>query len=118
VREFELIVAYSVGKSYFLISYVILLFFEIQRSVFYVFRSLYEDYSQKQENKIWCIIHYFQRISAKMPKGIVSFERKVLHLKNDSTHISCPDANFWSTSSVPLCRFEVIEGNLFQTLEN
>jgi len=53
-----------------------------------------------------------------MPKGIVSFERKVLHLKNHSTQISCPDANFWSTSSVPLCRFEVIEGNVFVTLEN
>lgn len=83
----------------------------------YVFRSLYEDYSQKQENKIWCIIHYFQRISSKMPKGIVSFERKALHLKNDYTHISCPDANFWSTSTVPLCRFEVIEGNLFETFK-
>jgi len=81
---------------------------------FYVFRSLYEDYNQKQENKIWCIIHYFQRISSNMPKGIVSFERKVLHLKNDYTHISCPDANFWSTSTVPLCRVEVVEGNLFE----
>jgi len=96
----------------------LLLFFEIQGSVFYVFRILYEDYNQKQENKIWCIVHYFQRISDKMPKGIVSFERKVLHLKNHSTQISCPDANFWSTSSVPLCRFKVTEGNVFVTLEN
>ncbi|KAK7354903.1 hypothetical protein VNO80_14145 [Phaseolus coccineus] len=76
--------------------------------------TLHENYSQKQENKIWCIIHYFQRISAKMPKGIVSFERKVLHLKNDSTQISCPDANFWSTSSVPLCRFEVHSSGLIE----
>ncbi|KAK7354905.1 hypothetical protein VNO80_14147 [Phaseolus coccineus] len=79
-----------------------------------LFSTLYENYSQKQENKIWCIIHYFQRISAKMPKGIVSFERKVLHLKNDSTQISCPDANFWSTSSVPLCRFEVHSSGLIE----
>ncbi|XP_014521364.1 poly(ADP-ribose) glycohydrolase 1 isoform X1 [Vigna radiata var. radiata] len=79
-----------------------------------LFASLYEDYSQKQENKIWCIIHYFQRISSKMPKGIVSFERKALHLKNDYTHISCPDANFWSTSTVPLCRFEVHNSGLIE----
>ncbi|WVZ13163.1 hypothetical protein V8G54_017693 [Vigna mungo] len=79
-----------------------------------LFASLYEDYSQKQENKIWCIIHYFQRISSKMPKGTVSFERKVLHLKNDYTHISCPDANFWSTSTVPLCRFEVHNSGLIE----
>ncbi|TKY71116.1 Poly(ADP-ribose) glycohydrolase 1 [Spatholobus suberectus] len=72
-----------------------------------LFVSLYDDYSQKQENKIWCIIHYFERISSEMPKGIVSFERKVLPFKNDSIHISYPDANFWSTSVIPLCKFEV-----------
>ena len=53
-----------------------------------------------------------------MPKGIVSFERKVLPFKNDSIHISYPDANFWSTSAIPLCRFEVIEGNLFSIVRN
>ncbi|KAL2594909.1 hypothetical protein AAZV13_11G009700 [Glycine max] len=79
-----------------------------------LFGSLYDDYSQKQENKIWCIVHYFQRISSEMPKGIVSFERKVLPFKNDSIHISYPDANFWSTSAIPLCRFEVHSSGLIE----
>ncbi|KAL6586789.1 hypothetical protein OROMI_001777 [Orobanche minor] len=33
-----------------------------------------------------------------MPKGTVSFERKVLPFKNDSIHITYPDADFWRTS--------------------
>ncbi|XP_019422282.1 PREDICTED: poly(ADP-ribose) glycohydrolase 1 isoform X4 [Lupinus angustifolius] len=72
-----------------------------------LFACLYDDYNQKQENKIWCIIHYFQRISHDMPKGIVSFERKVLPFEGDPVHISYPNANFWSTSVIPLCKFEV-----------
>ncbi|XP_028793582.1 poly(ADP-ribose) glycohydrolase 1 isoform X2 [Neltuma alba] len=71
-----------------------------------LFASLYDDYSQKQENKIWCIIHYFKRISSDMPKGIVSFERKVLPFDGNHLQVSYPDANFWSTSVIPLCRFE------------
>ncbi|KAK7405966.1 hypothetical protein VNO78_07578 [Psophocarpus tetragonolobus] len=72
-----------------------------------LFASLYDNYSQNQEHKIWCIIHYFERISSDMPKGIVSFERKVLPFKNDSIRITYPDANFWSNSVIPLCKFEV-----------
>ncbi|KAK4256152.1 hypothetical protein QN277_009057 [Acacia crassicarpa] len=72
-----------------------------------LFSSLYDDYSQKQENKIWCIIHYFKRISSDMPKGIVSFERKVLPFDGNHLQVSYPDANFWSTSVIPLCRFEI-----------
>jgi poly(ADP-ribose) glycohydrolase len=51
-----------------------------------------------------------------MPKGIVSFERKVLPWEDDFVHISYPNANFWSTSVIPLCRFEVFEGGLFSTV--
>ncbi|KAK7395990.1 hypothetical protein VNO78_16655 [Psophocarpus tetragonolobus] len=72
-----------------------------------LFASMTYDYTRIQEHKIWCIIHYFQRISSDMPKGIVSFERKVLPFENDSIHITYPDANFWSTSVIPLCKFEV-----------
>ncbi|KAK7405963.1 hypothetical protein VNO78_07575 [Psophocarpus tetragonolobus] len=79
-----------------------------------LFASLYDDYSKKQENKIWCIVHYFQRISSEMPKGLVSFERKVLPFKNDSIHVSYPEANFWSTSAVPLCKFEVHSSGLIE----
>ncbi|CAJ2639162.1 unnamed protein product [Trifolium pratense] len=79
-----------------------------------LFASLYDDYSQKQENKIWCIIHYFERISSDMPKGVVSFERKVFPWEDDSFHISYPNANFWSTSVMPLCRFEVHSSGLIE----
>ncbi|RDY14067.1 Poly(ADP-ribose) glycohydrolase 1, partial [Mucuna pruriens] len=79
-----------------------------------LFACLYDDNSRKQENKIWCIVHYFQRISSDMPRGIVSFERKVLPLKNDSIHISYPDANFWRTSGIPLCKFEVHSSGLIE----
>ncbi|MED6146431.1 hypothetical protein PIB30_034452 [Stylosanthes scabra] len=79
-----------------------------------LFASLYEDYSQKQENKIRCIIHYFQRISSDMPKGVVSFERKVLPFKGHADLISYPNSNFWSTSAIPLCKFEVHSSGLIE----
>ncbi|CAJ1926519.1 unnamed protein product [Sphenostylis stenocarpa] len=72
-----------------------------------LFAKTRNGYTQEQDNKIWSILHYFQRICSDMPKGMVSFERKVLPFKNDSIHISYPDANFWSTSVTPLCNFEV-----------
>lgn len=50
-----------------------------------------------------------------MPKGVVSFERKVLPFEGDADLISYPKSNFWSTSAIPLCKFEVIEGNSFST---
>lgn len=43
-----------------------------------------------------------------MPVGFVSFERKVLPLENRSLCISYPNADFWSSSLIPLCQFEVI----------
>ncbi|RYQ99354.1 hypothetical protein Ahy_B07g087284 isoform A [Arachis hypogaea] len=79
-----------------------------------LFASLYEDYSQKQESKIRCIIHYFQRISSDMPKGVVSFERKVLPFEGDADLISYPNSNFWSTSAIPLCKFEVHTSGLIE----
>ncbi|KAF7836569.1 poly(ADP-ribose) glycohydrolase 1-like isoform X1 [Senna tora] len=81
-------------------------------------RSLYDDYSEKQENKIWCIIHYFERISSDVPKGIVSFERKVLPLDGNHLGISYPNANFWSTSVIPLCRFEIHNSGLIEDQSN
>ena len=92
--------------------------FWIQRLAMNVFRSLYDDYSQKQENKIWCIIHYFKRISSDMPKGFLSFERKVLPFDGNQLQVSYPDTNFWSTSSIPLCRFEVVNKKVIFTILN
>ncbi|XP_057450173.1 poly(ADP-ribose) glycohydrolase 1-like isoform X2 [Lotus japonicus] len=79
-----------------------------------LFGSLYDYYSQKQESKIQCIIHYFQRITSNMPQGVVSFERKVLPLEDDYIHISYPNADVWSTSIIPLCRFEVHSSGLIE----
>lgn len=72
------------------------------------FRSLYESYSENQEHKIKCIVHYFERVSSSMPLGFVSFERKVLHLRQRPLGVSYPEADFWSKSTVPLCPFEVV----------
>ncbi|XP_044465082.1 poly(ADP-ribose) glycohydrolase 1-like isoform X4 [Mangifera indica] len=71
-----------------------------------LFASLYESYSENQENKIKCIVHYFERISSSMPVGSVSFERKVLPLDHHPLFISYPDADAWSKSVIPLCPFE------------
>lgn len=68
-------------------------------SEFYLlFRSLYISYSQSQESKIRCIMHYFERFCSCVPIGIVSFERKIT---------AAPDADFWSKSDVSLCAFKV-----------
>lgn len=42
-----------------------------------------------------------------MPSGSVSFERKVLPLENHSLCMSYPNADFWSSSLIPLSWFEV-----------
>ncbi|XP_027361287.1 poly(ADP-ribose) glycohydrolase 1-like isoform X2 [Abrus precatorius] len=79
-----------------------------------LFASMYDDYHENLAQKVWCIVHYFQRITSDMPKGFVSFERKVLPFKNDAVHISYPDVNFWSTSAIPLCKFEVHSSGLIE----
>ncbi|XP_031391429.1 poly(ADP-ribose) glycohydrolase 1-like isoform X2 [Punica granatum] len=71
------------------------------------FANLHEKYREKQEDKIKCIVHYFERICSSMPKGFVSFERKVLLLESGSSAMSYPTADFWSESIVPLCPVEV-----------
>jgi poly(ADP-ribose) glycohydrolase len=73
----------------------------------HLFANLYDSYNEKQENKIRCIIHYFERIFSHMPIGFVSFERKVLPLDHSPQCISYPKAEFWSNSVIPLCCFEV-----------
>ncbi|KAK6161529.1 hypothetical protein DH2020_004910 [Rehmannia glutinosa] len=87
-----------------------------------LFACLYEYYDVSLENKIKCIVHYFERICSDMPMGNVSFERKVLHLKNSPSNIVYPEADFWSNSTVSLCQLEVrtaglIEDQLTEALE-
>ncbi|XP_065860860.1 poly(ADP-ribose) glycohydrolase 1-like [Euphorbia lathyris] len=73
----------------------------------HLFESLYASYSEKQENKIKCIVNYFERISASPPVGFVSFERKVLPLGKFHECISYPKSDFWNESKTPLCPLEV-----------
>ncbi|CAA0839320.1 Poly(ADP-ribose) glycohydrolase 1 [Striga hermonthica] len=65
-----------------------------------LFVILYQRKKENQENKIKCLVHYFERVCKNMPRGNVSFERKVLPLRNST-------ADYWSKSAMPLCKFEV-----------
>ncbi|KAJ9187182.1 hypothetical protein P3X46_002667 [Hevea brasiliensis] len=84
----------------------------------HLFENLYESYSKNQENKIMCIVHYFERICSCAPVGFVSFERKVLPLEQIPTCISYPDADFWSKSVAPLCSFEVHNSGFIEDQSN
>lgn len=80
----------------------------------WIFRCLYNGYHRRQEHKIRCIIHYFERICSNMPVGFVSFERKVLPLEHLPLCISYPKDRFWCDSVIPLCQFEVTTGLIFE----
>ncbi|KAI3676820.1 hypothetical protein L1987_86433 [Smallanthus sonchifolius] len=81
-----------------------------------LFASLYDNYNEKQENKIKCIIHYFERICSSIPIGNVSFERKVLAVDQTHNYIPHPNAESWSKSVVSLCLFEVCSSGLIEDL--
>ncbi|XP_034924089.1 poly(ADP-ribose) glycohydrolase 1 isoform X2 [Populus alba] len=83
-----------------------------------LFEDIYESYSKKQENKIKCIMHYFERICSSMPEGFVSFERKVLLLEQLPLCVSYPEADFWSKSVVSLCPFEVHSSGFIEDQSN
>ncbi|MBA0760755.1 hypothetical protein Gotri_023479 [Gossypium trilobum] len=81
-----------------------------------LFASLYDSYSESQENKVRCIICYFQRICLQMPTGSVSFERKLLSLEHHpwQSFLSYPYADFWTKSTIPLCPFQVHSSGLIE----
>lgn len=79
-----------------------------------LFACLYNGYHRRQEHKIRCIIHYFERICSNMPVGFVSFERKVLPLEHLPLCISYPKDRFWCDSVIPLCQFEVKNSGLIE----
>ncbi|XP_022743609.1 poly(ADP-ribose) glycohydrolase 1 isoform X2 [Durio zibethinus] len=81
-----------------------------------LFASLNDSYSENQENKVRCIVHYFQRICSQMPAGFVSFERKVLPLEHhpEQLCVSYPNADFWTKSTIPLCPFQVHSSGLIE----
>ena len=84
-------------------------------SIITLSRALHSHAKRSQEQKIKCIVHYFERICLCMPMGSVSFERKVLPLKQSCDGISYPEAAFWRKSTVSLCPFEVKLKIVFQT---
>ncbi|XP_008788278.2 poly(ADP-ribose) glycohydrolase 1 [Phoenix dactylifera] len=98
------------------------LFATSERSVRYLplinfdqlFAALHPHGKQSQEQKIKCIVHYFERICHCMPTGFVSFERKSLPLKQSCHDISYPKAAFWRKSTVSLCPFEVFSSGLIE----
>ncbi|CAN8315610.1 unnamed protein product [Cochlearia groenlandica] len=61
----------------------------------------------KRENKIKCLINYFERVCRCVPTGFVSFERKVLPLEYKSHYVSYPKADYWAKSNTPLCSVEI-----------
>ncbi|KAF8108704.1 hypothetical protein N665_0104s0030 [Sinapis alba] len=72
-----------------------------------LFSFLYTRQCMKQESKIRCLVHYFERICQYIPRGFVSFERKVLPLGHNPHYVSYPEADYWAKSICPLCSIEV-----------
>ncbi|KAJ8551480.1 hypothetical protein K7X08_021495 [Anisodus acutangulus] len=73
----------------------------------HLFAYLYDQYDEKLENKLKCIVHYFERIGSSIPAGYVSFERKVLALEHGTFCFPYPKENFWSQSNISLCPFKI-----------
>ncbi|RWW22538.1 hypothetical protein GW17_00013256 [Ensete ventricosum] len=76
--------------------------------------SLNRNGKHYQEQKVRCLVHYFERICLRMPTGYVSFERKVLPRESSDHGVTYPTAANWSTSTVPLCSFEVFSSGLIE----
>ncbi|XP_049935558.1 poly(ADP-ribose) glycohydrolase 1-like isoform X2 [Nymphaea colorata] len=75
----------------------------------YLFAGIGHGSSQSQENKIKCLVHYFERICTTRPLGFVSFERKILSLNNNPLSVSYPGATSWVKSTISLCPIEVLQ---------
>ncbi|CAK9203298.1 unnamed protein product [Sphagnum jensenii] len=72
-----------------------------------LFAGVYER-GERNENKLRCILHYFDRVCNTMPQGSVSFERKVLPKKKDQEK-EVHDGAFWRSSQAPLCPITLLE---------
>ncbi|CAM6035257.1 unnamed protein product [Sphagnum compactum] len=71
-----------------------------------LFAGVYET-GERNENKLRCILHYFDRVCNTMPQGSVSFERKVLPKKEQEKEVH--DGAFWRSSQAPLCPITLLE---------
>ncbi|CAO2835944.1 unnamed protein product [Amaranthus hypochondriacus] len=79
-----------------------------------IFASIHDRYHPKQENKIKCIIHYFERICSSTPSNFVSFERKVLSTNHNPSVVALPSYDLWANSVAPLCEFKVFPTGLIE----
>ncbi|CAL9174025.1 unnamed protein product, partial [Musa hybrid cultivar] len=79
-----------------------------------LFASLNRNGKHYQEQKVRCLVHFFERICLRMPTGDVSFERKVLPRESSDHGVTYPTSANWSTSTVPLCSFEVFSSGLIE----
>eukprot|EP00249_Psilotum_nudum_P021507 c28133_g1_i2 orf=76-1968(+) len=73
--------------------------------------------TRSQEQKMTCIVHYFCRISEKMPQGRVSYERKVIpqpHSGPSPFPFYEPDYSFWNESVALLCPFKIFEKGMIE----
>ncbi|XP_009605120.1 poly(ADP-ribose) glycohydrolase 1-like [Nicotiana tomentosiformis] len=84
----------------------------------HLFAYLYDHYDEKLENKLKCIVHYFERIASSMPGGYMSFERKVLALEHGTFCFPYPKENFWSQSNISLCPFKISNSGFIEDQPN
>lgn len=78
-----------------------------------MFASVHDRYPE-QENRIMCIIHYFERVCTSTPSNFVSFERKVLSLEQNPSVVPLPLPELWAKSVVPLCKFKVFPTGMIE----
>ncbi|XP_047329793.1 poly(ADP-ribose) glycohydrolase 1-like isoform X2 [Impatiens glandulifera] len=79
----------------------------------HLFANLSSSYRENLENKVKCIMHYFERICSSMPTGMVSFERKVLPLE-PNPGVCYPEIDDWRNSRLPLCKFQAYHSGLIE----
>ncbi|KAL6636533.1 hypothetical protein ACP70R_024105 [Stipagrostis hirtigluma subsp. patula] len=82
-----------------------------------LFAALSHNSRQSQEQKMRCLIHYFERVTDSTPTGFVSFERKVLPRRSVSDGVTYPDIDAWMKSSAPLCQFRVFSSGFIEDEE-
>lgn len=82
-----------------------------------LFAPLIHNARQSQEQKVRCLVHYFERVTDSMPTGLVSFERKVLPRRALSDGVPYPDIHAWVASSAPLCQFTVFSSGFIEDEE-
>ncbi|CAN6297079.1 unnamed protein product [Urochloa humidicola] len=82
-----------------------------------LFVALVHNARQSQEQKVRCLVHYFERVTDSTPTGFVSFERKVLPRRAVSDSVTYPDMDAWMKSSASLCQFRVFSSGFIEDEE-